>query len=78
MIWVPVTDVVKPKTLAINYETEMSYRLLLWLKDDTFTVGWMCKDIYKKEPTYRWVADADITRMVTHWCATVEGPNSGK
>ena len=76
MIWVSVTDPVKPKTLRVNYETEMSYKLLLWLKDGTFTVGWMVKDTSTKPPTNTWVSDADITRMVTHWAATVEGPKS--
>lgn len=76
MIWVPVTDTVKPPTLQVNYEREMSHKLLLWLKDGTFTVGWMVKDTSTRPATLTWVSEVDITRMVTHWAAKVEGPKS--
>ena len=76
MIWVSVNDPVKPVTLNVNYQRETSYHLLLWLKDDTFTTGWMVKDLTTRVPEITWVSNVDITREVTHWCAKVVGPKA--
>lgn len=76
MIWNLVSGPL-PATLSVNYETEMSYPCLLWLKDDTFCKGWMVRELDKRNgDVIRWVSDVDVTRLVTHWTQDVEKPSA--
>lgn len=61
-----------PELLDVNYQTHMSAIYLVWLKDSTFTLAYVIQD--KQDKTLEWRNDVDITRLVTHWCEKVEGP----
>lgn len=71
MKWIN-TKVRLPELLDVNYNTRMSACYLVWLKDSTFTIAYVIQD--KLDNTWEWRNEADITRLVTHWCESVKGP----